>query len=111
MNNWKRNFGWIEHCRFNYHEKDGVIKASIYENPLVYKVLTIVNNLAFVCVEPSYGGKLYYTFSMAKKPLMGMVSCMPVGYPYHQKKRAMDNFEYFKTRAYHPEYDFGEWWK
>lgn len=111
MASWKRNFHWFECCRFNYHVDEGIIKASIFENQLIYKVLEIVKNIAFVSME--YGGEtFYYIFSLAKVPLMGMISCMPIAAPYLQKKRALDTFEYFKKKnLYHPKYDFGRWWE
>lgn len=111
MASWKRNFSWFEHCCFYYDVSKNVIKASIFENPLIYKVLEIVNNIAFVSMEHC-GNKFYYVFSLAKEPLMGLISCMPIAAPYLQKKRALDTFEYFKKKnLYHPKYDFGRWWE
>lgn len=95
MSKWKRYFSWMEHCPFSYHVNEGVIKDCISKNPLIYKVLEIANNVALVSMK--YCGRtFYYTFSLAKKPLMGMISCMPVGTPYLQKKRALGAFEHFK---------------
>lgn len=111
MRTWKRNFWWIEYCTFYLDVKNGVIRATSSSNPLVYKILRKSGNLVFASME-RWKKVWYYTFSLARKELMGLIECMPVGKSYQQIKRAENNFSYFlSNKLYHPKYSFGKWWQ